>query len=78
MERRAQALGSLVDNANARVERVTWGWPAPSVHTHKTAQTAQPRAFARSIHAVHVPTDTTVIFHTSIQTRRRRGGAVDE
>ena len=45
----------------------------------KTARRKEPRAFAGSIHAVHVPTDTTVISYTYIRTRRstrRSGGRV--
>jgi hypothetical protein len=67
-----------VDNANARGERGLRGWTDLSVHTPKIAQTPEPRRFVGSIHAVHVLTDTTVIFNTYKRTRRRRGGAVDE
>ena len=75
---RTQAFLEGVDNANARGVRGLRGWTGVCVHSLKIAQTAVVTAFARFVHAVHVPTDTTVISYILIQTRRRRGGAVDE
>ena len=75
---RGQAILGGVDNANARSVRGLRGRTGGAVHSPKNRQTAVVTASTGSVHAVHVPTDTTVIFYTYKRTRQRRGGAVDE
>lgn len=69
-QRRLQVRGFGVDNANARTGGGTSGMVPSPVHTSKRPETPVPARAGATIHAVHVPTDTTTVLLNYTMTAR--------